>query len=263
MVVESTRRQIGLSETPSVHARREGRGDGPEERAALLPAGYSAGWHMFRTAVLASGITLFALWLARRAAAIDWVLLPAFFIVANGIEWAVHKNPMHRPLKPRILYVNHALVHHRAFHHNSMPIYQRSELGLVMMPWYTMLGLFVAASPVALAAAAWRGWGAAGIFYFAAVLYFLSYEGMHALYHMPDAFLRKVGLGGHWFGRFRAHHRHHHRLDRMAHVNFNVTFPLMDWLFGTKEAPTAEDAQAPDDATDTTKDEPAPSAARA
>jgi hypothetical protein len=219
------------------------RQDYPEARAAMLPAGYSATAHMIRTAILASGIAAVAIWLASRANAMDWLLLPAFFVVANGLEWTVHKNPMHRPMPPRIMYKNHALIHHRAFLHSSMPIGDTRELGLVMMPWYTMLGLFAVASPVALLAWWWRGPGAAGIFYLAAALYFLAYETMHALYHMPDAFLRRVGLGGALFQRMRSHHRHHHRLDRMAHVNFNVTFPLMDWLLGTKEAESAAPAE--------------------
>jgi hypothetical protein len=212
------------------------RQDSPEARQALLPATYSAGRHIFLTSVLASCIALAAIWLASRANAIDWLLLPAFFVVANGIEWLVHRNPMHRPMTPKIMYKNHALLHHRAFLHDSMPIGDTRELGLVMMPWYTMLGLFVFASPVALVAAWWRGPGAAGIFYIAAALYFLTYESLHALYHMPPAFLRRVGLGGRLFSRMQSHHRHHHRLERMAHVNFNVTFPLMDWALGTKEA---------------------------
>jgi hypothetical protein len=223
------------------------RQDGPEARGALVPQEYSAGRHMFRTAVLASAIGVVAIWLASRASAMDWLLLPAFFVVANGIEWMVHKNPMHRPMPPRIMYKNHTLIHHRAFLHDSMPIRQTRELGLIMMPWYTMLGLFAASSPVALLAAWWRGWGAAGIFYLAAALYFLAYETLHALYHMPPAFLARVGLGGPLFQRMQRHHRHHHRLDRMAHVNFNVTFPLMDWLLGTKEAETAAPAAVPGD----------------
>jgi hypothetical protein len=203
----------------------------------MLPAEYSAGRHMIRTAVIAGGIALAAVWLASRASAVDWLLMPAFFVVANGIEWLIHKNPMHRPVPPRFMYKNHALIHHRAFLHSSMPIKDPRELGLVMMPWYTMLGLFVLASPIALLAAWWRGPGAAGIFFLAAALYFLTYESLHALYHMPRSFLRRVGLGGELFQRMQAHHRHHHRLNRMAHVNFNVTFPLMDWLLGTKESP--------------------------
>jgi hypothetical protein len=212
--------------------------DSPSERAGLMPDDYSAGPHILRSILLVSGISGCALWLASRAAAVDWLLLPAFLLVANGIEWAFHKNPMHRPMGPRILYKNHSLIHHRAFLHDSMPIHVVRELGLIMMPWYTMLLLFTLASPVALLAAWWRGAGAAGIFFFAAALYFVAYETLHALYHMPPALLRRIGLGGRLFAAMSAHHRHHHRIERMAHVNFNVTFPLMDWLFGTKEKAT-------------------------
>lgn len=224
------------------------RHDSPEERAAMMPASYSVGWHVFRTVAIAVGIATGSLLLARRAAAIDWILVPAFLVVGNALEWLVHKNPMHRPLTPRLLYVNHALIHHRAFLNDSMPVHAWRELGLVMMPWYTMLGLFVAASPVAVIAGLLRGWGAVGIFYFSALIYFVSYEGLHALYHMPEAVLRKLGLGGAGFDFLRSHHRHHHRLDRMAHVNFNVTVPLMDWVFGTKEAETRKPIPAAADA---------------
>ena len=215
----------------------------------MLPADYVAGRHVFTTVGIAFGIAALALYFARRAAPVDWLLAPAFFVVANFVEWAVHKNPMHRPLPPRILYKNHSLVHHRAFLPDSMPIRNARELGLIMMPWYTMLGLFVVVSPVALLAGWWRGAGAAGVCYLAAVMYFVAYEGMHALYHQSDAMLRRLSLGGPLFQRMHAHHRHHHRLDRMSHVNFNVTFPLMDWLLGTKEpasdAPVASRERPP------------------
>jgi Fatty acid hydroxylase superfamily len=220
------------------------RHDSPEERSAMLPANYSARTHILTTAVIASGIASIALIVARRAAPIDWLLVPAFFVAANFIEWAVHKNPMHRPLPPRILYKNHTLVHHRAFLYDNMPVNNARELGLIMMPWYTMLGLFIVASPIAVAAALWRGVGAVGIFYFSAALYFIAYEGLHALYHLPDRWLHKLGLGGRLFRAMRAHHTHHHRLDRMSHVNFNVTFPLVDWVMGTRESPSKVPVEA-------------------
>ena len=202
----------------------------------MLPVDYSAGAHLLRTVLIATGIAGGALWLARGAAPIDWLLLPAFFVVANFIEWAVHKNPMHRPLTPRILYTNHALIHHRAFLHDTMAINQTSELGLIMMPWYTMLGLFAVASPIMAIAGVLRGPGLAGVFLLGAVAYFLSYETLHALYHLPDATLDRAGIGRlRAFRRLQAHHRHHHILGRMAAVNFNVTVPLMDRLFGTLE----------------------------
>ena len=103
-----------------------------------------------------------------------------------------------------------------------------------MMPWYTMLGMFLIASPVMVIAGVLRGPGLAGVFLLGAVAYFLCYETLHALYHLPDATLDRAGIGRvRAFRRLQAHHRHHHILGRMAAVNFNVTFPLMDRLFGT------------------------------
>jgi sterol desaturase/sphingolipid hydroxylase (fatty acid hydroxylase superfamily) len=137
---------------------------------------------------------------------------------------------------PRFMYKNHAMLHHIAFTERNMPVRSARELGLVMMPWYTMLGLFVLASPVMVLAGALRGPGLAGVFLLGAALYFVSYETLHALYHLPDATLDRMGLGGRRvFRRMQAHHRHHHILRRMADVNFNVTVPLMDYVFGTKE----------------------------
>jgi Fatty acid hydroxylase superfamily len=201
-----------------------------------LEAGYSPWKHMALTGTIAAGIAALAAGMAARARPMDWLLMPVFFVVANFIEWAVHRYPMHHPMPPRILYKNHAQLHHIAFTDHNMPVTKARELGLIMMPWYTMIGLFVVASPVMLAAAALRGPGLAGVFLLGAVLYFLSYETLHALYHLPSDTLDRMGLGRlRVFRRMQAHHTHHHILRRMAFVNFNVTIPLMDHLFGTKE----------------------------
>jgi sterol desaturase/sphingolipid hydroxylase (fatty acid hydroxylase superfamily) len=205
-------------------------------RADHLEPGYVAGRHIALTLTLASIIAAGGVLLALRARPIDWLVAPAFFIVANLIEWTVHKYPMHHPLPPHILYKNHTLIHHLAFTNRNMPITRTSELGLVMMPWYTMLGLFVFASPVMIVAGLLRGPGLAGVFLLAAVAYFLMYEVLHASYHLPDAVLNRIGVGRlRLYRAAQAHHRHHHVLTRMSHVNFNVTFPLMDRLLGTFE----------------------------
>ena len=211
-------------------------------RAEHIEAGYSPWRHMALTAGIASILAAFGIALAIRARPIDWLLMPIFFVVANLLEWTVHRYPMHRPMTPRIMYRNHAQLHHRAFTDVNMPIDRPVELGLIMMPWYTMLGLFVVASPVMLLAGFARGPGLAGVFLLGAVFYFLSYETLHALYHLSDATLNRLGIGKlRVFRRLQAHHRHHHILRRMAFVNFNVTFPLMDRLLGTleKEEPSA------------------------
>jgi hypothetical protein len=205
-------------------------------RAGQLPDGYSPWRHIALTATIAAGFASLGLALARHARAVDWVLMPVFFVVANFMEWAVHRFPMHHPLQPRLMYRNHAMLHHIAFTDHNMPVATTRELGLVMMPWYTMIGLFIVASPVMVLAGVLRGPGLAGVFLLGAVLYFLFYETTHALYHLPDAALNGMLLGrSAVFRRMQAHHAHHHVLRRMSAVNFNVTVPLMDWLFGTNE----------------------------
>ena len=205
-------------------------------RADHIRAGYSPWRHMALTLVLAMLLATLGLWLAAHARATDWLMLPAFLVIANFIEWMVHRHPMHRPLQPRIMYRNHAQLHHLAFTDGHMVIGPTRELGLIMMPWYTMLGLFVVASPIMVVAGVLRGRGLAGVFLLGAVGYFLCYELLHALYHLPDDTLNRAGIGRlRAFRRLQAHHRHHHILGRMAAVNFNVTFPLMDRLFGTLE----------------------------
>lgn len=207
-------------------------------RADHIEPGYSPGWHAVRTLTLATAIGAFGLYMARTATAWDWLFVPAFFVAANAIEWSFHRGPMHRTVGPPIFYKNHTLLHHKAFLHHHMQVEDMRELGLIMMPWYTMLILFGIASPIALVAGLIRGPGVAGMFFFVAAAYFLMYETLHALYHMPAAFLRKWGLGGPLFRKLQAHHTLHHRLERMTHTNFNVTIPLMDWIMRTKETPS-------------------------
>jgi hypothetical protein len=207
-------------------------------RADHLPAGYSAGRHAALTLTLAAALATLGGLLASRAHLLDWLLAPIFFVVANFIEWTVHRYPMHHPQPPRFMYGNHTLSHHLAFTDGNMPISRAAELGLVMMPWYTMLGLFVVASPIMVLAGVVRGPGLAGVFLLAAVAYFLMYETLHALYHLSNATLGRLGVGrSGTFRRLQARHAHHHILGRMAHVNFNVTIPLMDVVLGTNERP--------------------------
>jgi len=205
-------------------------------RAEHLAAGYSPARHMALTLTIGFALATLAVRLAVHARPVDWVLAPFFLVVANLIEWMVHRYPMHHPQPPRMMYRNHTLLHHLAFTHGQMPITRPAELGLVMMPWYTMIGIFMVTSPLIVVAGLLRGPGLAGIFLLAAVAYFLSYETLHSLYHLPDTTLNRLGVGR-WrsFRALQAHHTHHHVLGRMAHVNFNVTIPLMDLVLGTKE----------------------------
>jgi hypothetical protein len=61
--------------------------------------------------------------------------------------------------------------------------------------------------------------------------YFLNYEWLHFAYHCDPA-----SLAGRWPGvqRLRRLHRDHHDPTLMTHYNFNITYPVGDWMFGTR-----------------------------
>jgi hypothetical protein len=205
-------------------------------RAEKIPAGFVPRRQIAVTAILATVFLTAALILARGASLVAWLWLPTFWVFANFFEWTVHRYPMHRRLVPRIMFRNHAQVHHGAFADDTMAIEDPRELSLIMMPWYTIVMLLAAVSPVALAAALIGGPPMAGIFYVGALSYFCFYETVHALYHLPPHWLARIGIRpGGVFGRMQAHHGRHHAPHRMSHVNFNVTIPLADTVFRTRE----------------------------
>lgn len=233
-----------------------GRKGDPSERGAVVPGprahppkgsfsrddvvdrSFTVTRHLAGTMSIAAGLAALGVWLAWGASWWVWLAVPAFWLVANVVEWLIHRYPMHRPLVPRVLYRNHALIHHRAFTGTDQEIREPCELSVVMMPWYTLLLVFLSASPIALVAGLVGGAELAGVFLLSSVAYFLFYELVHTLHHLPKASLQRS-----WWGRrrmlatMRANHHHHHQLERMTEVNFNVTFAMADRLLGTYEQP--------------------------
>jgi Fatty acid hydroxylase superfamily len=204
---------------------------------AVLP-GFTLARHLAQVLAIAAAFLALGVWLTLGAPAIVWLAFPVFLVIANLFEWGIHRFSMHRPLQPRILYTTHALIHHRAFSGSAQEIRGVRDLSLVMMPWYTLIFVFVIASPVAIVAALLAGWALAGVFLVASVSYFLIYETIHTLHHLRPATLARIPAGSsRTVAALRRHHHHHHQVEHMAHVNFNVTFPLADLVCGTYQRP--------------------------
>jgi hypothetical protein len=205
-------------------------------RARLLAPGFSLVRHFCTFGGASLAAIAVGAWEAQRAHVADLWIVPAYLLVANLVEYLIHRLLMHRPLWPRALYRGHTLGHHRAFHHDSMAIDSWREIELVMVPWFTIALFFAALAPVVALVYRTMGSGAAGLLLLAAIVSFVAYEGMHALYHLPVATLERAGLWGSGAFQFLYRlHRHHHRLTRMRWVNFNISLPLSDRLLGTFE----------------------------
>ena len=112
-----------------------------------------------------------------------------------------------------------------------MPIDGLQDLRAVLFPPLLVVfffGLF--ATPVWFALAWLFSTNVAWLFVASGIGYFLNYEVLHTAYHLPE---------GHWLARnalvkrLRWLHTIHHDPRQMATRNFNISYPLCDWLFGT------------------------------
>lgn len=218
---------------------------GKYARSNTVDPSFSLAKHLTQTLGVAGAIAGFGAWLTVGSPAWLWALAPVFWLIANVFEWATHRHPMHKRLWPKTMYWAHTLVHHNAFAGEGadMEIRDVRDLSVVMMPWWTLVIIFTGASPIAVAAYLVGGPGLAGVFLVSAVAYFLLYETIHTLHHLPAAWLQQRAWGrSRLLAYLRRHHHHHHQLSRMSHVNFNVTFPLGDALMGTLERPPADPA---------------------
>lgn len=149
-----------------------------------------------------------------------------------GFEWMVHKYVLHHAqpgLKP--IYKQHTL-HHIIFTNTDMQIRSGRELNLVLMPAYAVVLVFLLLMPIT-----WAVWvlvssSVALSMLATAMVFFLFYEWMHLAYHLPDS---------HWLLRsklmcyLKKQHQTHHDIRLMTKWNFNVTFPLFDWILSTNK----------------------------
>ncbi|RMG94400.1 MAG: hypothetical protein D6705_16305 [Deltaproteobacteria bacterium] len=212
---------------------------GTIDRSRGFDPGFSLARHLTKTGFVTLVLAAVGIYLVRSGPVRALWGVPAYLLVGNLVEWTVHRFPMHRPMRPRILYCNHTLIHHRAFRGRAMEIETTQDLSLVMMPWYTLVMIFAAASPLMVLTGLVFGPGHAGTFLLAAVGYFVLYETIHTLDHLPARALPSRGPLAAALRFVRRHHHHHHQLRNMSRVNFNVTLPLADRLLGTYERPAA------------------------
>ena len=197
-----------------------------------IPARYDARLHLaftFGARSLALALSLLQLESVRP---LEWLAVPLAWLYANLAEYLGHRFPMHRPFRGLgLVYRRHAGQHHRFFSHEAMPVDDLRDLRAVLFPPLLVVFFFgVFATPVALALGALVSANVAWLFLATGLFYFMNYELLHLAYHLPEshwlarrALVRRLG----WL------HRTHHDPRRMARCNFNISYPLFDWLLRT------------------------------
>lgn len=201
-------------------------------RAEHVGPGYRGRLHLAFTSLLCLAVIAGCLAALENVRSLEWLAVPLTFLYANLVEYFGHRGPMHHP-RPglRLVYERHARQHHRFFTDRRMAFEGPRDYKAVLFP-PVLIVFYLAgfALPAGLVLAWLAGDNVALLFVATAVAYFLNYEWLHFAYHAPrDA--RVSRLPG--MATLRRLHTRHHDPRFMQRANFNITYPIGDWLFGT------------------------------
>lgn len=174
---------------------------------------------------------------------VEWLTVPLTFLYANLAEYLGHRGPMHHRTRwLGLLFERHTGQHHRFFTADAMALEGPGDYRAVLFP-AVMIIFFLGgfALPVGLVLVWAFSPNVAWLFTATAVAYFLNYELLHFAYHAPaGSWIHRVP-GVERLGRL---HRIHHDPALMQTMNFNVTYPLCDALFGTRHRARREASPA-------------------
>ena len=194
---------------------------------------YSGPGHLAFTCIFSLGVLIIALWNLNSPNLLEWLTVPIAFVYANLVEYWMHRTVMHHPVKPfGEIYKRHAAQHHVFFTDEAMELENSRDLHVVLFP-PLLLVFFIGgfAVPAGMLLAWIATPNVAWLFVAVAAFYLLNYELFHTAYHLPNGhWVEKIPL----FKRFKRLHWRHHDTRIMASRNFNVTYPIGDWLFRTR-----------------------------
>jgi hypothetical protein len=163
----------------------------------------------------------------------EYLVIPLAFCLSNAFEWWIHKYVMHRPVRGLMgIYNRHTLAHHQFFTDVAPALDNTRDFRIVFFPPYALVAFMVLSLPPAallgVAGLPNAGW----LLLITNVALYLNYELFHYCCHMKtDRLVRLIPL----VNSIRRHHIAHHDPAIMMERNFNLTYPIADWFFGTSD----------------------------
>lgn len=165
----------------------------------------------------------------------EWTLIPVIALFGNFVEWAAHRYLLHRPVPGfKMVYKRHCTSHHQFFTHHDLGYEGHKEWRALLFPPFAPLAFILLSLPFAFLAAWLISSNAGYIVVITMTAYYLLYEGLHTLSHFDDEkhpYLKYIPL----VNTVRRMHYVHHALGYMQTRNFNLTFPICDFIFGTSD----------------------------
>jgi len=211
---------------PAVESFRE------RYRHEEISGNYNGWLHFAFTSSVCLSVVVVCALNTHRVTALEWLTVPLVFIYANLVEYLGHRGPMHHPVRGlRLIYRRHTLQHHRFFNDREMSFENSRDFKAVLFP-PVMILFFIGAMglPMWLLLYLLASENVAWLSVATAVAYYLNYEWLHFAYHCePSSRIGRIpGVG-----LLRRLHLRHHDPRLMTRYNFNITYPVGDWLFRT------------------------------
>jgi hypothetical protein len=162
---------------------------------------------------------------------LEWATLPLTLLFFNFGVYSVHRHlGHHKKSFARMFHARHTGDHHSFFAPGYMTYDSARDWRVILFPaWLIVLHTVVITLPLWWLLEQFDA-NVAGLFGGCLILGYLAYEVFHACEHLPPKNpLTRLP----WIRQMRRLHELHHRRELMQTRNFNIVFPLMDYLFGT------------------------------
>lgn len=163
--------------------------------------------------------------------ALQWLAVPVTLLLFNLGVYVVHRHlGHHKKSFARMFYARHAGDHHSFFAPGSMSWEEPRDWRVILFPaWLIVVHTLLVTLPIWWLLQRFDA-NVAGLVAGFLVLGYLAYEVFHACEHLSHTHPLARWP---WIRQMRRLHELHHRRELMQERNFNIVFPLMDYLFGT------------------------------
>ncbi|NTZ85300.1 SRPBCC family protein [Burkholderia metallica] len=161
---------------------------------------------------------------------LEWLAIPLTLVFCNCLIYVAHRNLGHHKHRlSRLFYKRHTGDHHSFFVAGRMACEIAEDWRVVFFPAWLIVIYSIACFATWWVLAKVNG-NVAALFSGTLLMSYLSYEVFHGCEHLPETHpLARLP----WIRHMRRLHDLHHRRDLMQTHNFNIVFPLTDWLRGT------------------------------
>ena len=194
---------------------------------------YSGPLHLATTVSVSLLVAFLSAMMLEETSPFEWLTIPLTFLYANLSEYLGHRGPMHHKTRfLGLIFRRHTIEHHAFFTNEAATYDTTQDFKAVLFPPIMLLffnGCFTL--PAGALLYFLISPNVCFLFVLTATLYFLNYELLHFAYHMDShTWVGRLPF----MNRLRRHHIHHHDRRLMTRYNFNITYPICDYLFATK-----------------------------